>query len=581
MANSLQNLQFYKSFRMKTRDKDKVNIQVTPLEGDLRGQVFEQDISIIDINLSSMTFVAPNFFKNGDMISLNIFTKSFFNKWNIVVQGKIVRSFINDCGKGLINYGISLNFQNDESELKYFLTDFIHSFSTSRLKSYLIESALRESETKAIDGVEFYSLLTNLFFDTSNSSIADCLDHTTTFLRAEKCKLYVINVDTDKLEVSYNTISEENEAKDFREGIPGDVFTTGQLVNIDYTNQVGHSDKINQILATPLYNDNRQLIGVLEFTNKLEGRFTFRDEKSIQLISKLLTQFFEGFNPSSKSTQVAALNPTLKENYIFLGQSSSAVRIRRTLDKLKNSNKNLHIVGEQGLGKSFMASSLHQYGSNSKNEFISIDCANESNFNTFISNSFEDAHLDKPGTVYLKNCGSISLEDQQVMYQYLSHSKKRIISSSLYDLDSLVKKGVYVNDFYKLLTTTYIHLKPLRNRKDEILDLARYFLEVECEKRSLEKKYFSSESVQKMLSYLWPGNTDELEKVIKKALMKQNEDALVDLEIHLNKAPKAIGQNTEMFSIIGKLVNASDISIGLDEHEKILKEIYDRGKKAS
>ncbi len=585
MDKSLINFQFYKSFRMKVFEKDKIYLKITALDGDLRGQQFETHISIHDINLHSISFTSPQYFQTNDKVRITIFNKKLFNKWELEVDGTVVRAFAGQAKKNIINYGVKLDKQEDESELKYFLKDFVHGFSTTRLKKYLIQSALSEKSVTAEDGVELYSLLSSIYNEKNEIDTQVVLDYMTAYLHAEYSKLYIVNTETDKLETIQVSGAAEKTIVDFRESYAGQVFTSGNVINLSLAEKnedkrSGHSS----ILAAPLFNSNNNIFGVLEVSNKIKGRFSQSDESILSFLSHIIASNYDNYTPISKNTAVTQFNPTLKENFLYLGQSKNANFVRSTFKKLQNINENIFIVGEKGLGKSFIAKSLHYNGMNALKDLRILNCKEKEHIKESLDKNFEDFNLDNEGTLILKNIELLTPSDQYSILHALKHTKKRIICTGNIDLESKVKNGSFNEELFREINKAYIHLKPLRNRKKDLLSIANYFLEVECEKRNIPHATFCDKTKENIINYNWPGNTEELERLIKKSLMKSNlsdkEKLLVQLEIPNKNISSSIAEH-DLFSLVQAITEHKDKTIPIGDNMKLLRHVLDRGKKAS
>jgi transcriptional regulator with GAF, ATPase, and Fis domain len=569
---------------MKVFDKDKMYLKITALDGDLRGQQFEKRIQIQDINLHSISFTCPQYFQTNDKVRLTIYNKRFFNKWELDVDGIVARAFVGEGKKGLINYGVKLEKQEDESELKYFLKDFVHGFSSARLTKYLIESAISEKNITAGDGVELYSLLAAIYNEKHEIDSQVIIDYTTSHLQAEYARLYIINTETDKLEAVYASNAGEKNTLDFRESYPGRVFTSGNIANYLLSENSENKNILKSILAAPVFNKNNKIIGVLEVSNKNIGRFTHYDENTITFLAHIVSANYENYEPFTKNTAVTQFNPTLRENFLYLGQSKNANFVRSTFKKLQNTNENIFIVGEPGLGKSFIAKTLHYNGTHALKDLKILNCNEKDHIAQQIDNGFEEFKLEEEGTILLKDIDTLIPQEQYDLYHQLQHSKKRIISTSSLDLHSYIKDGQYNEELFKFLNKAYIHLKPLRNRYKDIISIANYFLEVECEKRNIPKAFYSDETKRKLFEYKWPGNIEELERLIKKSLMKsannESEKLIIDLEIPIQDNSYEI-DTTDISTIVNTLAEHADKTIPLEDSMKLIAQVLDRGKIAS
>jgi two-component system NtrC family response regulator len=113
-----------------------------------------------------------------------------------------------------------------------------------------------------------------------------------------------------------------------------------------------------------------------------------------------------------------------------------------------------------------------------------------------------------------------ALQEKEVRRLGSSKSIKidiRIISATNANLSDKIKNGEFREDLYYRLNTIPLHIPPLRERREEVLPLAENILTQSCQEYGLEKKYFSSDAQEQLLSYGWPGNIRELISVVQRA----------------------------------------------------------------
>lgn len=119
----------------------------------------------------------------------------------------------------------------------------------------------------------------------------------------------------------------------------------------------------------------------------------------------------------------------------------------------------------------------------------------------------------------------------------------RLISTSNRNMKDAVAEKLFREDLYYRLNVVPIHLPPLRERKEDILPLARYFLERLCAENHKPKGQFSQEAEKKLLAYSWPGNIRELANIVERAVVMSQQSAITD-ELIFIEAPLQESQKT-------------------------------------
>ena len=230
----------------------------------------------------------------------------------------------------------------------------------------------------------------------------------------------------------------------------------------------------------------------------------------------------------------------------IIAESPPMKKLFEDLKKIAESSASIFISGESGTGKEVVAQAIHYHSSRSCYPFITVNCAAisegliESEFFGHEKGAFTGAVQRRIGRFELANKGTLLLDEiteiplslqakllrvvQEQVFEKVGseHSTKvdvRILSTSNRDMKEAIKNKIFREDLFYRLNVIPIQLLPLRERKEDILALAQYFLEKFCKKNRKPLKSLTKESEKKLLHYPWPGNIRELANVIERAVV--------------------------------------------------------------
>ncbi|MBN1603822.1 MAG: sigma 54-interacting transcriptional regulator [Chitinispirillaceae bacterium] len=279
------------------------------------------------------------------------------------------------------------------------------------------------------------------------------------------------------------------------------------------------------------------------------------------------------------------LKAVLKQGEIF-GIETRSKAFSNVLDfanKVAQFDTTVLITGETGTGKEVIARQIHAMSVRKKYPFIAINCSalpdslleNElfghkaGAFTGAKSNEMGLFEAANKGTIFLDEIGDISLSLQVKLLRVLqskeirpvgeTHSQVvdfRVISATNRDLDLLVQNGTFREDLLYRLRVLHLALPPLRERQEDILPLARYFLDQFRKKLKIPALRFAPETVDVLTSYSWPGNVRELENALEHAAVLCT-DGVITPDI----LPKAISGRKDS-------KNSTNVPLSLDEIEK-------------
>ncbi len=280
----------------------------------------------------------------------------------------------------------------------------------------------------------------------------------------------------------------------------------------------------------------------------------------------------------------------------IIGNSREIQKVFSIINKIANTDTTVLITGESGTGKELVARYIHYHSDSNANPFITVNCNAipdtllESELFGHKKGSFTGAHADKiglfeaadNGVIFLDEIGDISptlqvkllrvIEDKKIMRIGEVTSKKinvRIIAATNKDIEVEVKNGRFREDLFYRLNIIRIHLPPLRERGDDILMIANFFLEnFKNQFNKLNIIGFSKDAIKEINNYSWPGNIRELENILKRAviLTENNEITASDLFGNIvNKFSYIKQSKIEEEDLIGDGIDLNEI---LEDLEK-------------
>lgn len=288
----------------------------------------------------------------------------------------------------------------------------------------------------------------------------------------------------------------------------------------------------------------------------------WNNQKMIESITEIL---------KLKSTSGTKNKKPQFEDDGIIGKSTSMLDIFNKIDKIAPTDANILILGENGTGKDLIAKAIHQKSLRSKNTFVKIDVGalTETLFESELfghkKGAYTDAREDRAGrfeeanngTLFLDEIGNISLQQQAKLLTVLQNRQVtrlgsnlatnidiRLICATNVGLTELANEQKFRKDLIYRINTVEIIIPPLRQRKDDIVLLAKHYLNFYGEKYFKSHIEISSKAIDKLKDYHFPGNVRELQYIIERALIMTDSDTLEPsdlifspIESHVNKTP--------------------------------------------
>ncbi|MDR1798078.1 MAG: sigma 54-interacting transcriptional regulator [Clostridiales Family XIII bacterium] len=310
----------------------------------------------------------------------------------------------------------------------------------------------------------------------------------------------------------------------------------------------------------------------------------------------------EMFKARLKDMQIQTYlsDAVVKESDIIF-ESESMNNILAFLNRCSQNDSNILLTGETGVGKEVLAKHIHRLGVRNNAVFIPVNCAAipetlvEAEFFGYIKGAFTGAdkngrigffEMANGGTLFLDEIGEMPLPIQAKLLRVIETGEItrlgstkihkidfRLIAATNRDLEELCKQGAFREDLYFRLNILSVEIPPLRNRREDILPLAKHFI-AELNKKYGTNKILSHAAREQLERYRWPGNVRELRNVIERLMLTSDSDIL-DFEntqafLHGGnmRQPGAGAQEGEGAGEKGGAPSIESLKSAVDDYEK-------------
>jgi len=288
----------------------------------------------------------------------------------------------------------------------------------------------------------------------------------------------------------------------------------------------------------------------------------FNHDEMLQSIGAILSQHAD----ASPEAAIAAPTPEIATSNYMIGQSPPMLELFSRIRKVARTDATVLIQGESGTGKELAAHSIHQQGLRALAPMISVNCAaipetlieselfghEKGAFTGAVSTHRGLIEAANGGTLFLDEIGELPLEAQARLLRVLQEGEIRrvgsvqplkvdirLIAATHRDLKAMTRTGRFREDLFYRLYIMEIAMPPLRDRGEDIIELAEKFLDKACARMATVPMRLSSQARHAMLNYRWSGNVRELENAIERAVILNETDLIsVDL-LGLDSHPSA------------------------------------------
>ncbi len=257
------------------------------------------------------------------------------------------------------------------------------------------------------------------------------------------------------------------------------------------------------------------------------------------------------------------------ERGLIRGNSPAIRVVMETVRKVANSESTVLIRGESGTGKELLAQAVHENSDRRENPLVRVNCAAlspsllESELFGHTKGAFTGAHEDRVGrfemanggTLFLDEIGDISLDTQVKLLRVLQerafervggsetlHVDVRLITATHQNLEKQITDGLFREDLYYRLNVISITLPPLRERREDIFELAFHFLKRTAHRIGKRITHIDPDAIEVLERAHWPGNIRQLENVIERAVVLAEDEVITlkDLPADLMEGKKRL-----------------------------------------
>jgi Nif-specific regulatory protein len=445
-----------------------------------------------------------------------------------------------------------------------------------------------------IDVKKFHTLieinsLINSNYKNIHSLLSQIMESATRLSDAEASSLLLMDREKKELYFEVALGSKGKEVKKYTlklgEGIAGWVAENNKpLIVNDVLNDKRHlsiiGEEINYksktMMAVPMRIKD-ECIGVLEVINKSENaHFSQEDIEWLEIFAnQAALAIVNARSIEQAQSEIQQLQDQLKTDQGFhtiITKSPVIMEKLEIIDRVAKTDSSVLLLGESGVGKELFAEQIHLRSSRSRGAFIRVNCAAlpegllESELFGHVKGAFTNAIASRQGrfemadggTIFLDEIGDLPLSLQAKILRVIQERKfekvgsditvnvnVRIIAATNKDLEELVQKNEFRSDLYYRLNVLPMYIPPLRQRTEDIPELANFFLKHFMKETKKQFDGFSQDALETMLSYSWPGNVRELQNCIERACVIGRNKLIGREDLFLKKGESGEEEVTE------------------------------------
>lgn len=426
-------------------------------------------------------------------------------------------------------------------------------------------------------------------------TLTDVLEILDSDLRMKRGMIVLLDSERSELliAVAHNISERERRAVHYRvgEGVVGRVVETGEPVVVPrvseepmfldrlHKRRASAAEEVSFICVPIVI--GQKVVGALSVDRVFDASDPL--DEVVQILS-IVTRII-AYDVKARGTAEAQRRRLEEENFRLrneledrfrpeniIGNSGAIRKVYGAIHQVAHSTTTVLILGESGTGKELVAHAIHYASPRAKGPFIKVNCAAlsenllESELFGHERGAFTGAiearkgRIEEAGggTLFLDEIGEFSASTQIKLLRVLQdkqfervgsnrtrHANVRVVTATNRDLDKAVATGGFREDLYYRINVFPIVIPPLSDRKDDIMQLADFFVERYAKETGKNIRRISTPAINMMMAYHWPGNVRELENCIERAVLLSDDDV-----IHAHHLPPSL-QTSELSDTIG------------------------------
>ncbi|MEZ4829500.1 MAG: sigma-54 dependent transcriptional regulator [Bacteroidia bacterium] len=370
-------------------------------------------------------------------------------------------------------------------------------------------------------------------------------------------KVFVIEDDEIFGRVLQRTLEKEDnyDVRVFKSGQEffDNIHLQPDIVSIDYNlpdmNGMDILKKIrqyNEDISTIILSGQEKVEVVVDAYKNGANNYIIKNDNALVELSNVVKNLSSSVN-LRKEVEVLREEIIDRNRYNqVVGESRGVFKVLKMIQKVEKSNILVLITGESGTGKEVIANTIHYNSPRARRPFVAVNVAaipadlieselfghEKGAFTGALGRrigKFEEAN---GGTIFLDEIGEMELGLQTKLLRVLQESKitrlgsnkeipldVRVLAATNKNLGQRVKEGLFREDLYYRLQGFLIHLPPLRERGNDVVILAKYFLKLFCDQNRMPLKTFTKDALEDMVNHTWPGNVRELKALVERAAL--------------------------------------------------------------
>ncbi|MBN2811057.1 MAG: sigma 54-interacting transcriptional regulator [Spirochaetales bacterium] len=421
-----------------------------------------------------------------------------------------------------------------------------------------LSSSLDTEKLNAL--IEINTLINSNYSDVS-ALLAHILESAMRLVSGEASSLLLVDSSKQYLRFEIALGPKGLEAKKFivkmDEGIAGWVVKNNRsLIVNDVANDPRFNPAVQQstgyrtqnMLAVPMRVKD-ECIGVIEILNKgAECGFTLQDLEVLEILANQAALAYQNARFLQRSRdEIVVLQDQIATDrgyHTMIARSPVILEKLDIVERVAKSDSSVLILGESGVGKELIAEQLHLKSDRASKPFVRVNCAAlpegllESELFGHVKGAFTDAinnrkgrfEMADQGTIFLDEIGDLPLALQSKLLRVIQNRtfeklgssdtitvNVRIVAATNRDIEKLVEEQKFRSDLYYRLNVLPMYIPPLRQRLEDIPELALFFLKKFRHEVKKDFLGFSEGAMSAIISYSWPGNIRELENTIERA----------------------------------------------------------------